>query len=479
VSTQSTERTAYKICENPDFDPNEVGDLELKNNSKQRKSFCIIITVHLLFTMTTNTTINALTVRRKMQLQIIANKAKAKAQQRKLKQEEEEWDDLLGYLAAAILAVGLTLTCPGDTVLWSTAPGAAASTDGEESFSTLNWWLLNRAFVSYVVTIVVYFRLQGSDPGYLNANMLNDLGDGYNARGETIAEESGKEDKAAHDMQVEGMVAVSGTSLSSSSASSSSLPNAMTRRFQRTVPAGAAISDDDPNVAEETAVSVVDTSIQQQYQSTRRPLCPKCKIAPPIRAHHCKQCNRCVATFDHHCDFVGTCIGEKNRCLFWWFLLAQAVSFVLSLAMVESSSIDCLDWYHTGFSWTVLNVCLVKLYVYPLTIAAVAMLLVHTVWALGNSTTFEWSRSKHLEYLQGRLSRSSSRFRFRSPMLDWPFSRGILQNLSYFCLGPSRNDNDNIENVSGGDSSSSSRGKETTTAWKPTIWQPPRQGGRK
>jgi hypothetical protein len=426
---------------------------------------------------TTKTTMNALTVRRKMQLQIIANKAKAKAQQQKLKQEEEEWDDLLGYLAAAILAVGLTLSCPGHTDLWSTTltVSTTATSTYSESSTTLNWWILSRALISYTVTIVVYFRLQGSDPGYLTANMLNDLGDGYNARGEAIViteDENVNEANVDHNMPAEGM----GMSASSSSV----LPNAMTRRFRRTVPAGAAISDDDQNAStEETTVPpvVVDPPIQQPYHSTRRPLCPKCKFAPPIRAHHCKQCNRCVATFDHHCDFVGTCIGEQNRCLFWWFLLAQAVSFILSLAMVESSSIHCTDWYYTGFSWTVLNVCLVKLYLYPLTIAAVAMLLVHTVWALGNTTTFEWSRSKHLEYLQGRHGRFS---RFRSPMLDWPFSRGIIQNLSYFCLGPSRNDDDNIgDNVAGGDSSSASRSHKTTRAWKPTIWQPPRRGGSK
>jgi hypothetical protein len=150
-------------------------------------------------------------------------------------------------------------------------------------------------------------------------------------------------------------------------------------------------------------------------------------------------------------------------------------------------NINRTDWYRTGLL-TNLNVCLVKLYLYPLTVAAVAMLFVHTVWALGNTTTFEWSRSKHVEYLQGR--RVLSRSRFRWPVLDWPFSRGIRQNLSYFCLGSSQNENDNVDSdqqvkvVAGGDSLSSlssslSRGKKATTVRKPTIWQPPRRSGRK
>jgi hypothetical protein len=356
----------------------------------------------------------------------------------------------------------LTLTCPGHTDLWLTITTVGAATASESSSSStavvvseLNWLVLSQAVVSYVVTIFAYFRLQGSDPGYLNANILNGLGDGYNSRG---------------DIQTERIMAFSGTP-SPSTSLSSSLPKAMTRRFRRTVPAGAACSaNDDPNAAETVPVVVP----MQLYHSTRRKICRTCRIAPPIRAHHCKTCNRCVATFDHHCDFVGTCIGERNRCRFWWFLAAQAVSFGQCFALVESSSIDTglTTLYNTGFTWKVLRVCLAKLYLYPLTAAAVAMLLIHTVWALGNTTTFEWSRSKHLEYLQG----------FSRPILDWPFSRGIRHNLSFFCLVPSRNDDvDNGQQVkvaAGGDSSSSSsssssRNKKTTTAWKPTIWQPP------
>lgn len=447
------------------------------------------------------------TVRSRMQQQILATKA----QQQKSQKEEEEWDDFTGYLAAASTAIALTLTCPGHTSLWSrnnmTTTAAAAALDissESEQTMSLNWFLFSLAVVSYVVTIVVYVRLQGSDPGYLNANMLTRLGDGYNARGEKV---KGLTEAAAavvvdNDkcMPAKRMVAVSDTPLSTStSLSSSSLPKAMTRRFRRTVLAGGAVSanDNDKNGdmnAAKTSPAVTSPVLVHGYCSTRRPFCKKCRFAPVIRAHHCKQCDRCVATFDHHCDFVGTCIGEKNRRLFWWFLLAQAVSFIISCAIVESSSIKCslsvqtmyrAGWTGFTWNWKVLRVCVAVGYLYPLTAAAVTMLCIHTVWAIGNTTTFEWSRSKHLEYLQGRYLYS------RSSLLDWPFSRGILQNLSYFCLGPVSLDDDNnndddgqrVKLVTIGDSSFSSlllgSSKKTTTAWKPTIWQPPRRGIRK
>jgi len=52
--------------------------------------------------------------------------------------------------------------------------------------------------------------------------------------------------------------------------------------------------------------------------------CTACHIDQPIRAKHCSQCSRCVATFDHHCPFLGICIGEKNRFLFYWLLFFVA-----------------------------------------------------------------------------------------------------------------------------------------------------------
>jgi hypothetical protein len=59
--------------------------------------------------------------------------------------------------------------------------------------------------------------------------------------------------------------------------------------------------------------------------------CTTCKIIRPSRSSHCRHCDHCVQGFDHHCFWVGSCIGIRNWRNFIYFITACSVSAALSL----------------------------------------------------------------------------------------------------------------------------------------------------
>lgn len=128
--------------------------------------------------------------------------------------------------------------------------------------------------------------------------------------------------------------------------------------------------------------------------------CTLCHIEQPLRCKHCKQCDQCVATHDHHCPWIGNCVGERNRLWFLIFLILQfsqlmiGMSICCEMIIVKSTDIETLsDSEQIYVFFLFLVVTLFTLFVTPL-------VFFHTYLSMVNMTSWEYLSWMRITYLK-------------------------------------------------------------------------------
>ena len=56
--------------------------------------------------------------------------------------------------------------------------------------------------------------------------------------------------------------------------------------------------------------------------------CRKCLTVKEDDAFHCYDCGICIVEHDHHCIWIGKCVGKENLKLFYWFVASVPSFFV-------------------------------------------------------------------------------------------------------------------------------------------------------
>ena len=72
--------------------------------------------------------------------------------------------------------------------------------------------------------------------------------------------------------------------------------------------------------------------------------CPYCRVKKTNTVKHCHVCKKCVSGFDHHCNWIDNCVGEKNKFRFIIFvsitLFNLVFNFCLSLTALNTGNIQ-------------------------------------------------------------------------------------------------------------------------------------------
>jgi len=177
------------------------------------------------------------------------------------------------------------------------------------------------------------------------------------------------------------------------------------------------IADNDDR-ASDVELGVI-LSNKEEAQAPHLHLCTHCNIIQPIRTKHCNECERCVSRYDHHCFFVGGCVGQKNHSVFWLYLLVQSFLIAWAFVMVvpdgftDTSTIS--GWFYTNGLALVVSVVLFTMFFLPF-----GLWLFHSYLMLTNQTTWEVSKRRKITYLQ------------ELPEEVFPFDNGCLANIREF-----------------------------------------------
>ena len=149
--------------------------------------------------------------------------------------------------------------------------------------------------------------------------------------------------------------------------------------------------------------------------------CGTCYHFRPPRTSHCAECDNCVENFDHHCFWMGTCVGKRNYRIF--VILLFLSNFLLVFLLISSVCFVIYEFKNQKgekkniYISIVLFLVDIFIIIMYLIFFFMKLFIVHINLIINGKTFYEEIKNK-----------------FRSPINIIPFNQGLIRNLKiFFC----------------------------------------------
>ena len=130
--------------------------------------------------------------------------------------------------------------------------------------------------------------------------------------------------------------------------------------------------------------------------------CYSCYLFRPPRTSHCAVCDNCVERFDHHCLWLGTCVGKHNYKYF--YALLSSLNFnaifqiVFGIVTLLSEVKKIKNKENKGYAFIITIGCIILYNLLFIIIFIGKLFILHTYLVFKGLTFYEYSKEKMKVY---------------------------------------------------------------------------------